>query len=189
MTDEALKGVLATKAAATRTFAFTEYPRSFTVAHSGWANGAPGAGQFDPDATDFFITQTQSSDGQGIPVAIKPYDMDDPTPAVVIHLDGKGSAVEEWTIQNYTLEYHAFHIHQMHFRDITTGTGKLAEEPMLDVINVPPATNVAGQPTVPGQVTIKLKFTTAQLGEFLFHCHVMEHEDNGMMAKIQVVRN
>jgi FtsP/CotA-like multicopper oxidase with cupredoxin domain len=26
-----------------------------------------------------------------------------------------------------------------------------------------------------------------QLGEFVYHCHILEHEDGGMMARIQVV--
>jgi FtsP/CotA-like multicopper oxidase with cupredoxin domain len=27
----------------------------------------------------------------------------------------------------------------------------------------------------------------SQLGEFVYHCHILEHEDGGMMAKIRVV--
>jgi FtsP/CotA-like multicopper oxidase with cupredoxin domain len=27
----------------------------------------------------------------------------------------------------------------------------------------------------------------SQLGAFVFHCHILDHEDGGMMAKIQVV--
>jgi FtsP/CotA-like multicopper oxidase with cupredoxin domain len=27
----------------------------------------------------------------------------------------------------------------------------------------------------------------SQLGEFVFHCHILDHEDGGMMAKMQVV--
>jgi L-ascorbate oxidase len=27
----------------------------------------------------------------------------------------------------------------------------------------------------------------SQLGEFVYHCHILAHEDGGMMAKIQVV--
>ena len=26
-------------------------------------------------------------------------------------------------------------------------------------------------------------------GKFVFHCHVLGHEDNGMMAVVQVVKN
>ena len=27
----------------------------------------------------------------------------------------------------------------------------------------------------------------SQLGEFVYHCHILEHEDGGMMARIMVV--
>ena len=40
-------------------------------------------------------------------------------PDLVMHLHGAQSVTEEWTMQNYTLEYHAFHIHQTHFRDVS----------------------------------------------------------------------
>ena len=35
-------------------------------------------------------------------------------------------------------------------------------------------------------VVLKLKFTD-NLGEFVFHCHILEHEDAGMMAQLEVV--
>jgi len=34
-------------------------------------------------------------------------------------------------------------------------------------------------------VVVDIPFS--QLGEFVYHCHILEHEDGGMMAKIQVV--
>jgi FtsP/CotA-like multicopper oxidase with cupredoxin domain len=27
----------------------------------------------------------------------------------------------------------------------------------------------------------------SQIGDFVFHCHILEHEDGGMMARIRVV--
>jgi FtsP/CotA-like multicopper oxidase with cupredoxin domain len=54
-------------------------------------------------------------------------------------------------------------------------------------VNVPPAGNNGGMPGAPGQTTIVMTFTKAQIGEFVFHCHILEHEDNGMMQKIRVV--
>ena len=46
---------------------------------------------------------------------------------------------EDWLLQNYTLEVHNFHIHQMHFRDITAGDTS-DRAPLLDTVNIPPAT-------------------------------------------------
>ena len=42
--------------------------------------------------------------------------------------------------------------------------------------------NIAAHQTV----VIRLKFTD-NIGRFVFHCHVLEHEDSGMMAQIEVV--
>ena len=36
-------------------------------------------------------------------------------------------------------------------------------------------------------IPAKLEIPFAELGEFVYHCHILEHEDSGMMAKIQVV--
>ena len=108
-------------------------------------------------------------------------------PDLVVHLHGADSVTEEWTIQNYTLEYHAFHIHQVHFRDVSAGSMSPADAPLLDTVNVPPAFNNGGTPGTPGQTKIMMTFTKAQIGEFVFHCHVLEHEDGGMMQKIRVV--
>jgi len=44
-----------------------------------------------------------------------------------------------------------------------------------------------GYPGAPGFVRLRMTFTTADVGEFVFHCHILEHEDNGMMGKIRVV--
>jgi FtsP/CotA-like multicopper oxidase with cupredoxin domain len=37
------------------------------------------------------------------------------------------------------------------------------------------------------EVPISRNTAVIQLGEFVFHCHILEHADGGMMAKIQVV--
>ena len=66
-------------------------------------------------------------------------------PDVVVHLHGADSVTEEWTIQNYTLEFHAFHIHQVHFRDITAGRDP-ATAPLLDTVHVPFAARNGARP-------------------------------------------
>jgi FtsP/CotA-like multicopper oxidase with cupredoxin domain len=174
-----------------RAFAFTEYPRGFTVGKSTWVVGPPPEGDFDPNATDFYVTMIRSSDGEGVPVRIRPFDPHTLRPDVVVHLNGHDSVTEEWTVENYTLEIHAFHIHQIHFRDVTNGDDNRA--PVLDTVNVPPAVRGASTepgvdvPTTPGFVRLRMKFTRASIGEFVFHCHILEHEDNGMMQKVRVV--
>jgi FtsP/CotA-like multicopper oxidase with cupredoxin domain len=124
---------------------------------------------------------------QALSPTIEPFDMHSGHPDLVVHLNGGQSTTEEWTLQNYTLEFHAFHIHQIHFRDISAGTLDPLDTPLLDTVNVPPAVNNNGMPGAPGQTKIRLTLTKAQIGEFVFHRHILEHEDNGMMQKIRVV--
>ncbi len=40
---------------------------------------------------------------------------------------------------------------------------------------------------IPGAVTMRMDFRGDIVGEFVYHCHILEHEDNGMMAKIVVL--
>jgi FtsP/CotA-like multicopper oxidase with cupredoxin domain len=87
--------------------------------------------------------------------------------------------VAEWTIINRTDETHAFHIHQTHFLLLKRNGRTLppAEQQYLDTIDVK-----AGQ-----SVTLLMDFRGMDVGEFVFHCHILEHEDHGMMAIIQVL--
>jgi FtsP/CotA-like multicopper oxidase with cupredoxin domain len=184
--------LLDSEPAVKRVIAFTEYPRSFTVSKSKWIVGPPGPHQYDPNETDFLATMTKSSDGEAQSVALKPFALDAP-PEVVVHLHGQDSVVEEWTIQNYTLEIHSFHIHQMHFVDATERDRIDGLAPIIDTVNVPPAARgpsaQAGVdiPTDPGFVTLRMRFTRGMIGDFVFHCHVLEHEDRGMMQRVRVV--
>jgi FtsP/CotA-like multicopper oxidase with cupredoxin domain len=82
-------------------------------------------------------------------------------------------------------------MHQIHFRDVTRASANPDDQPLLDVINLPAAPllgDVAtGYPGAPGWVVLRMTFTKQDIGEFVYHCHILEHEDNGMMGKIQVV--
>jgi FtsP/CotA-like multicopper oxidase with cupredoxin domain len=184
---------LGTVATVHRTFTLAEYGRGFTYSVTKWPRQVPGSGDYDPTQTDFYITEIASDDGEVDPnkVAMKPFVMNNATPEVVVHLHGQQSVTEEWTIENSTLEIHAFHMHQIHFQDITTIDGSPDQTPLLDTITVPAAPLIGdvatGQPGAPGYVKLRMTFTTADIGEFVYHCHILEHEDNGMMGKVRVV--
>lgn len=91
--------------------------------------------------------------------------------------------VEEWTVLNTTAERHVFHIHQLDFLVESINDSDPDAQGLRDTIDLPYARN--GQP---GQVVIKLPFTNpAIVGRFPFHCHILEHEDNGMMANLRVL--
>jgi FtsP/CotA-like multicopper oxidase with cupredoxin domain len=178
-----------------RTIVFSEYPRSFTYNVTDWLSGPPTTADYDASLTDFFITQVASNDRNFDPksVTVRPFNMSSDKPMITVHLLGQQRVTEEWLVQNSTLEAHAFHIHQIHFRDITTNSTNPDLQPILDTIVVPPAALVGpiatGIPGAPGWVKLRMTFTQKDIGEFMFHCHILEHEDSGMMAMIAVVAN
>ena len=90
--------------------------------------------------------------------------------------------VEEWTILNMTGERHVFHIHQLDFLVMEINDGDTDARGLRDTIDLPYARG--GQP---GKVKIKIPFTNPEIvGRFPFHCHILEHEDGGMMATVRV---
>ena len=184
---------LGTEPAVHRTFVLSEYGRDFTYGQTKWLKDTPTQTDYDPSQTDFYITETASDDGEvnRQRTAIKPFTSHNAAPQVVVHLHGQKSVTEEWLVQNSTLEIHAFHMHQIHFRDVTKAGENPDRQPLLDVVNVPAAPLIgdigSGMPGAPGVVKLRMTFTRQDIGEFVFHCHILEHEDNGMMGKIQVV--
>ena len=90
--------------------------------------------------------------------------------------------VEEWTLVNVSGERHVFHIHQLDFLVKSINNQDIDETGMRDVIDIPYQQN-----GVPGEVKIIVPFTNPiMVGRFVFHCHIVEHEDKGMMANIVV---
>jgi FtsP/CotA-like multicopper oxidase with cupredoxin domain len=147
-----------------RTFAFTEYQRAKS------------------SKTDFYITEVSRPDA-----IIEPYPMGG-SPSSVVEVEA--DSVEEWTILNFTHELHNFHIHQLHFR-VLKSDDKFVEGRMLDTINVPVALPDANwlpnEPVTPGKVRLLMRFRRNISGEFVFHCHILGHEDKGMMGLIRVI--
>jgi FtsP/CotA-like multicopper oxidase with cupredoxin domain len=93
--------------------------------------------------------------------------------------------VEDWIIENRTQELHAFHIHQLHFL-LEEWNGVPLEEPYLrDTINVP---YWDGKSQEYPRVKLRMDFRDPEIvGTFVFHCHILEHEDGGMMGTIRAV--
>ena len=101
----------------------------------------------------------------------------------------KAGSVEEWTLFNTTLEPHSFHIHQMAFAVENDSSGSPA---MLDTVIVPfgkmrPNKADPNYPLVqPSATRIVLDFRHVPRGTFVFHCHMLFHEDHGMMGVVRV---
>ncbi|MFZ0292988.1 MAG: multicopper oxidase domain-containing protein [Candidatus Sulfotelmatobacter sp.] len=95
----------------------------------------------------------------------------------------KVGAIEDWTIQNRTLETHAFHIHQIHFMLLDVDGQPVTNQDLRDTIEVPYWSGKGAYPSV----TVRMDFTDPTIaGTFPFHCHILLHEDLGMMHKILV---
>ena len=92
--------------------------------------------------------------------------------------------VEEWTLVNETGERHTFHIHQLDFLVISINGNDEDATGLRDNIDLPYRDPVTGEP---GVVTVIIPFTDPTIvGRFPFHCHILEHEDGGMMATMEV---
>ena len=119
-------------------------------------------------AADFVVTFTE--DKKGFYINGKKYGaMDPPMTSVVI------GTYRHWRVVNNTQEVHPFHIHQVHFFVYAQNGERLTRPEWLDTVNVP----------VKGSVDLMMDFTDPIIrGISLFHCHLLNHEDKGMMAQI-----
>lgn len=128
----------------------------------------------DPNsATTFYITEEGHTP--------KPFDPMSSEPDIVVH---QGD-VEDWIIENRSTELHAFHIHQLHFQLVDWSGVPVNETFLRDTVNVP---FYAGRGLTYPSVRLRMDFRDPNtVGTFVFHCHLLEHEDNGMMATIRVL--
>lgn len=86
-------------------------------------------------------------------------------------------SIEEWTVRNSSEELHVFHLHQVHFQVVSINGKPVPFTSLVDTVNVP----------IHGEVKIRVAFTDpAIVGRFMFHCHILEHEDKGMMSQMEV---
>jgi len=127
----------------------------------------------DPNsATEFYMTVEGQTPAQ--------FDPKSGIPNII----AKQGTVEDWIIENRSSELHAFHIHQLHFM-LVDYRGKPVNEPFLrDTVNVPYYDGKALEyPTV----RLRMDFRDPNtVGDFVYHCHLLEHEDGGMMGLIRV---
>lgn len=109
-------------------------------------------------------------------------------PAAAPQVTAQSGTVEEWTLENDTQEVHSFHIHQVHFI-VESINGVAQPNPhWIDTFDLSPeGIGVAGQ-LIPSQTKVLIDFRDPTIrGTFLFHCHILDHEDGGMMAKVTVL--
>jgi FtsP/CotA-like multicopper oxidase with cupredoxin domain len=123
-------------------------------------------------AAEFYITVEGQTPRQ--------FDPKSGVPDIVV----KQGTVEDWIIENRSNELHAFHIHQLHFM-LLDYRGVAVNEPFLrDIINVP---YYNGRGLEYPSVKLRMDFRDPNtVGNFIYHCHLLEHEDGGMMGMIRV---
>ena len=107
----------------------------------------------------------------------KEYDMDR------IDQEVEAGTVEEWTIVNEDVFQHPFHIHVNPFQvidiqGIPPGDNSWHPDPAVwwDVFRLPPH----------GRFTMRTYFRPDVTGKTVYHCHILPHEDNGMMGNILI---
>jgi suppressor of ftsI len=87
----------------------------------------------------------------------------------------KIGTLQHWRVVNASSELHPMHIHQVHFLAYAENNKAIDDPIWLDTVNVPYG----------GSVDVIMDFTDPVIkGMSVFHCHLLNHEDKGMMAKI-----
>ncbi len=93
----------------------------------------------------------------------------------VVNVRPELGTVEEWTLKNTTDEQHPFHIHVNDFQVMSVNGKPYRANGYQDTVLVP----------ADGEVVIRIPFDDYP-GTFVFHCHILGHEDAGMMAVVEV---
>jgi FtsP/CotA-like multicopper oxidase with cupredoxin domain len=83
--------------------------------------------------------------------------------------------VEDWTLTNTSSMDHPFHLHVWPFQIVARSDGAPIDVGWKDTVNVPAGTSV----------TVRIPFTEIR-GRTVYHCHILDHEDLGMMGVIRV---
>ena len=83
------------------------------------------------------------------------------------------------------MEVHEFHIHQIHFKLLAQDGRPVpaVQQQFMDTIQIPYWSGAGPYPSV----TVRMDFRGPDTGDFVYHCHILGHEDSGMMAVIRVL--
>src|SRR5246127_3265928 len=124
--------------------------------------------QLERRAPDFTVKFTE--DKKGFYINDRKFAPDDEPMTRV-----KVGTYAHWRVTNATNEIHPFHIHQVHFL-VYEQAGTLLRRPeWKDTVNLAPNESL----------DLIMDFTDPIIrGVSVFHCHLLKHEDKGMMAKI-----
>ena len=139
---------------------------------------------------DFILSEQLDAQGRSLGVRINGKGYDDPVTEVV-----ELNTIEKWRFINTTDDAHPMHLHLVQFQilqrqgfdpaALLKGTLKLVGTQR------PPAPNEAGWKDTaivnPRDVLTIIARFEGYTGRYVFHCHMLEHEDNDMMRPFEVV--
>ena len=107
----------------------------------------------------------------------KPYAMHDVSQIV------KLGSVEKWTVTNNNIFGHSFHIHDVQFRIVSRSNGPVEayESGWKDTLYVPRGESVS--------FVTKFDDFASDTDAFMYHCHMSNHEDGGLMGEFLVTKD
>jgi FtsP/CotA-like multicopper oxidase with cupredoxin domain len=89
----------------------------------------------------------------------------------------KLGTVEEWTVKNDSDEIHSFHVHTNDFQVMSVNGKPQTDYGFQDTVDVPAR----------GNMILRIRFLDYP-GKTVPHCHILNHEDAGMMSVLQIER-
>jgi FtsP/CotA-like multicopper oxidase with cupredoxin domain len=92
----------------------------------------------------------------------------------VINTTVQMGTVEEWTIVNTSTMAHPFHLHVWPMQALAIGPDAMTDVQYQDVVNVP----------AKNQTVVRVYFDQFP-GTTVYHCHILDHEDLGMMGALE----
>jgi spore coat protein A len=141
---------------------------------------------------DFILSERLDAQGRSLGVLINAKGYDDPVTEVV-----QLGTIEKWRFINTTDDAHPMHLHLVQFQILQRQGFDPAAllKGVLDLVGAPrpPATNEGGWKDTaivnPRDVLSIIVRFEGYTGRYVFHCHMLEHEDNDMMRPFEVVSN
>jgi suppressor of ftsI len=104
---------------------------------------------------------------------------------VLYQMDSVPTAVkvgtcEEWRFENTTEDAHPIHLHENSFQLIAINDEPNSPMEVWDTFIIPPKVG-----NINGSITFRVRFVQ-WYGKTVFHCHILPHEDTGMMQNIMM---
>ena len=117
------------------------------------------------------MTETQGALGTVLGFNGKPFTEATPLDAMV-------GETEVWEVRNLTLQDHPFHLHGFSFQVLGSHAGPVTNLEWKDTVNVP----------ANGYVKLALRWDDRP-GMWMFHCHILDHVELGMMGMVHLMRH